>query len=110
MAYDSGGDGKPDRSKLNARAKTCKARGDVLYREQEMHKFLWQTLAEIFYPERADFTVERTPGYDQYDGLYTSEPQLLRRNLGNKLSSMTRAEGTQWFKCAAFPEPLMKID
>lgn len=57
---------------------------------------LWQTLAEHFYPERADFTVNRSVGSELADGLVDSYPVLVRRDLGNSLSSMLR-DG-EWYE------------
>lgn len=57
---------------------------------------LYQTLAENFYPERADFTTIRNVGTELADQLVASDPVLMRRDLGNSLSSMLR-DG-DWFK------------
>ena len=56
---------------------------------------LWQTLADHFYPERADFTVTRNVGQEFADHLMDSFPLLMRRDLGNSLSAMLR-DG-EWF-------------
>ena len=56
---------------------------------------LWQTLAENFYPERADFTLTHSIGEELSDGLADSYPILVRRELGNSFSSMLR-DGN-WF-------------
>lgn len=57
---------------------------------------LYQTLADHFYPERADFTVTRNVGNELSDLLVSSYPVLVRRDLGNSLSAMLR-DG-DWFK------------
>ena len=59
-------------------------------------KSLWQTLADNFYPERADFTITRNVGQEFSDQLVDSYPLLIRRDLGNSLSAMLR-DG-DWFK------------
>ena len=56
---------------------------------------LYQTLADNFYPERADFTVVRNIGNEFADGLMDSYPLLIRRDLANSLSAMLR-DG-RWF-------------
>ena len=56
---------------------------------------LYQTFAENFYPERADFTVTRNIGNEFADILVDSNPVLLRRDLGDSISSMLR-DG-DWF-------------
>ena len=57
---------------------------------------LYQTLAENFYPERADFTVTRNVGDELSDNLINSYPIPMRRDLCNSFSSMLR-DG-DWFK------------
>lgn len=59
---------------------------------------LWQELAEQFYPERADFTVERTEGDDLTSRLFDSTPVLFRRDLGNAFSAMLRPRSQAWFR------------
>lgn len=108
MPFDLSYPGAPSRQK--ERASTLKKRSEALFRKQDMHKLRWQTVAEIFYPERADFTVERTEGNEMYDGLYTSQPQLLRRQMADRVNTMTRPEGQQWFKREAVPDDLMEND
>ena len=58
---------------------------------------LWQEMAENFYPERADFTAHRTMGETFADNLTTSYPILMRRDLGNALSSLLRPKQKDWF-------------
>jgi hypothetical protein len=57
---------------------------------------LWQTIAENFYPERADFTVTRSLGDEFADNLMSSYPVLARRDLGNSLGSMLRPTSKEW--------------
>ena len=57
---------------------------------------LWQTLAEHFYPERADFTNVRNIGTELSDNLVDSYPILVRRDLGNSFAAMLR-QG-EWFE------------
>ena len=56
---------------------------------------LWQTIAENFYPERADFTLVRNLGDELSDQLVDSYPVLVRRDLGNGIQAMLR-DG-DWF-------------
>lgn len=60
---------------------------------------LWQTIADHFYPERADFTKNRAIGDELGDGLLDSYPIIARRDLGNSLQSMLR-DG-HWFDITA---------
>ena len=56
---------------------------------------LWQTMAENFYPERADFTRQRNLGEEFASNLLSSYPLLARRNLQGIVSSMLRRD--KWF-------------
>ena len=64
---------------------------------------LYQTLADNFYPERADFTFTRNIGTEFSDNLINSYPILVRRDLGNSLSAMLR-DG-EWFQVGINGEP-----
>lgn len=57
---------------------------------------LWQELAENFYPERNDFLRTHYVGEELTDSLASSEPLLIRRELGNSLEAMLR-DG-DWFE------------
>jgi hypothetical protein len=57
----------------------------------------WQDVALNHYPERADFTAERSIGEDVTSTLYSSEPILFRREFGNFLGSILRPKGRKWF-------------
>lgn len=57
----------------------------------------FQEVAENFYPERADFTVMRYLGEEFADNLTTSVPLLVRRDLGDLMSSMLRPTDIKWF-------------
>lgn len=58
---------------------------------------LHQEIALHFYPERADFTSVRNLGAEFAEGLVTSYPLIVRRDLGNTFSSMLRPSGKAWF-------------
>lgn len=58
---------------------------------------LHQEIAENFYPERADFTVNRSLGEDFASNLMTSFPVVCRRDLGNQIGSMLRPKARPWF-------------
>lgn len=64
---------------------------------------LWQSLADNFYPERADFLQTRNIGDEMTDHLLSTYPVMMRRDLGNALDSMLR-DG-DWFKIAINGEP-----
>lgn len=77
--------------------KKLMGQGDQLFGNRSTLMLLWQDIAENFYPERADFTVKREMGDDYAGNLTTSYPLLVRRELGDSISSMLRPRGQQWF-------------
>ena len=72
-----------------------KRQAEDLFTKQYPMLSLYQTLADHFYPERADFTVTRNIGNELADLLVDSYPVLVRRDLGNSFSAMLR-DG-DWF-------------
>jgi len=58
---------------------------------------LWQSIADNFYPERADFTEDHTDGEEFADHLFGSYPVLARRELGNLFGTMLRPRSLKWF-------------
>lgn len=62
---------------------------------------LWQTTADNFYPERADFTTVRNLGEEFASNLMTSYPILARRDLGNAIGAMLRPSSKKWFHVRA---------
>jgi hypothetical protein len=72
--------------------------GDELFSKRSNLLNLWQTIADNFYPERADFTVERILGHEFASNLMSSYPLLARRDLGNSFGAMLRPSSKPWFK------------
>jgi hypothetical protein len=73
------------------------AQGDQLFGNRSTLLLLWQEISENFYCERADFTVKREIGDDYAGNLTTSYPLMVRRELGDSISSMLRPRGQEWF-------------
>lgn len=69
--------------------------GESLWKARTGVENLWQEIGDHFYPERSTFTVSRHIGRDFADGLMTSVPTLIRRDLGNSMSAMLRRD--EWF-------------
>lgn len=78
--------------------------GDRLYKKRDPLLSLWQEIAEQFYVERSDFMSTHMLGDDLSDHLMDSYPALLRRELGNSISSMLRERDSQWFKCTTLDD------
>lgn len=83
---------------MNHDVKQLCERGDKLFTERSGLLSLWQTIAENFYPERADFTAHRHLGDEFADHLTTSYPVMVRRDLGNSFAAMLRPRSTPWFR------------
>lgn len=108
MAYDEGEDNYRKRGRLKERGLKWKKRGDQLFIKRDAYNSLFQAQAEIFYPERADFFGDRGEGDERYDGIFTSVPQRMRRDMANNLGAMLRPRGKEWFKAVARPDSLME--
>jgi len=80
-----------------------KSLASTLITDHQPMMALYQTLADHFYPERADFTVRRNVGIELSDLLVESYPVLVRRDLGDSLSAMMR-DG-DWFEVGVDGEP-----
>lgn len=94
-------------------AKTMDADGALklinsMFNSQKTVKSLWQSLADNFYPERADFVHERSLGQEMADGIMDSVPVLSRRDLGNSFHAMLR-DGN-WFELTTGPDAQIDRD
>jgi hypothetical protein len=81
-----------------ARAKELIGQGDRLFSKRSQFMSLCQTIAENFYPLRADFTTTRILGEEFASHLMTSKPLYVHRELSNAFSSMLRPRGKVWFR------------
>lgn len=80
------------------------AHGDNLFGKRGSLLSMWQSMADSFYVERADFTVTRSLGDDFADHLLSSYPLLVRRDLGNSLGTMSRPTNIEWFHMGLLDE------
>lgn len=82
----------------DSNAKELIKRGDRMFSRSSILT-LWQEIGDQFYPERAEFTVDRMGRQTGLaDHLFATDPVLMRRDLGNAFSSMLRPRGREWFK------------
>lgn len=72
-------------------------RGQQLFKERKAITTLWQELAENFYPQRADFTINRYIGEEFAEHLYSSYPILVHRDLSTSFAAMLRPRAKEWF-------------
>lgn len=83
---------------------------DRLFARQMLFLPLWQAAAEVFYPERADFTTRITDGAERFEHMYHSAPYRMRRDLANTWGSLLRPYGTDWARLVAEPDMMMSSD
>ena len=72
-------------------------RGAFLYGQRKAILTLWQEIAENFYPQRADFIINRYIGEEFAEHLYSSYPILVQRDLSNSFAAMLRPRAKEWF-------------
>lgn len=73
------------------------AHGRRLFERRSGVLSLWQTIAENFYPERADFTRSQVEGDEFGTDLSSSYPVMARRDLGDQIGSILRPTSKNWF-------------
>ncbi len=71
--------------------------GDELFSKKAPLNSLHQDIADNFYVERANFTLQRSIGTDFGSQLMTSYPILCRRKLGDSFGTMLRPTAKPWF-------------
>lgn len=86
------------------KAKELIERGSQLFQDRKAIVSLWQELAENFYPQRADFTINRYIGEEFAEHLYSSYPVLVHRDLSNSFAAMLRPRAKQWFRVSVDDE------
>lgn len=91
---------------MKMRVKEICEQGDRLFSARTSLVSLWQELAEQFYPERADFTSQRSLGTEYAAHLMTGMPVMVRRELADQIAAMIRPRGKTWFGLAPQDERL----
>lgn len=94
---------------MDQRAKDLIAVGDDLFSKKQTLNSLHQEIADNFYSERADFTVQRSIGMDYAAILTTSYPLLCRRDLSNIFSTMLRPADKDWFDVSVMREDKLDL-
>ncbi len=87
-------------------AKELVKRSDKLFAAKDGLNSLHQTIAEHFYPARANFTTELSLNDEFASHLFDSSPPLAHRDLSNAFSAMLRPRGQQWFKASVSDDAL----
>lgn len=83
---------------MDFRAEELVRQGDKLFTDRLSLMSLWQEIGDNFYPERAEFTNTHSLGDEFASNLMTTYPLMVRRDLGNSLSSMLRPTKAEWFR------------
>lgn len=110
MAYDAGEQYRADIDALQARARKALEAAEKAFKDKLLFDDLFQKQAEIFYPARADFTRTYAAGDERYDGIVSTEPMLMRRDLAQNLGAMLRPRGRPWFRVVAKGREAKKDD
>lgn len=76
--------------KVESRHKTLLEEGERLFQKRQSLDQFWQEVAYQFYPEMAEFTVNRYLGDEYADHLTTSFPLIARRALGDAFAALLR--------------------
>lgn len=80
------------------------------FAHQTIMRAYWQQIAELSYPERANFFGDFPVGIDYYEGSFTSEMSVMRRDMAKQLSAMLRNPNTDWFQLVTRPDDIMEQD
>lgn len=91
---------------LSATDRTIVENGNRLFSQRLPVLVHWQELAENFYFERADFTMQRSIGEDYAADTFTSRPALYRREMGDLYQSMLRPD--EFFEIKSLDDDLNK--
>lgn len=103
MAYTATVDAPNDErpvsiSGLKARVDASKKQHERAFGRQKVYLNLWQCQAELFYPERADFVSNYSDAQERYEGVHSSVPSMMRRDMARNLGAMVRPRGKDWFR------------
>ena len=89
---------------------------DLLARQQRQKtrrsnwESLWQDLAELYLPWRADFTTQPTDGEPRTERIFDSTPMLARRGLSSALDGLLKSKTQRWFGLAPMEKGLEDDD
>ena len=82
---------------LTERANRISSQASAAFTAKAPLDSFWQEVAELHFPEHADFTVSKSS--DKFASLmYDSTPSLFRRDFGNYIGAVLRPKGRVWFK------------
>lgn len=87
-------------------------RGDAQFAKSANFYHLCQATAEVFYPERANFTAHSGGGQgaELYRDIFAGEPILLRQRLGSGIGALMRRADQRWFNGKVLPRDVGDLD
>src|SRR5687768_6477280 len=91
---------------MRTRVRDIVEQGNKLFSARQPLLSLWQSIAEQFYPERADFTSKFSLGEEFASHLMTGRPVMARRDLANSFSAMLRPKNKPWFMAQTMSEEI----
>lgn len=85
----------------DSRAEEWLKRASKVEADQVMIHTLYDTLSEIFYPERQDFLSQQSLGLERTQHIFNGWPSKMRYDLSNQFGAMMRQRGREWFRRTA---------
>ena len=82
----------------------------ALERERGTFENLWQDLAQIHLPRRADFTIEQTPGARRTENQFDGTPMQAARALAASIDGLLKPKTSPWFKIETDDDDLNQLD
>lgn len=93
---------------MKVRCQDLVQQGDRLFSQRAPLHSLWQSTADQFYPERANFTRQFSQGEEFAQHLMTGFPVMCRRDLANQFHAMLRPRQKPWFHARTQSERVNK--
>lgn len=86
------------------------ARWKRLRKKRQKWEPLWQELAEVLHPVRADITESYGEGQSRQDVIFDGTPMQNRRSLSTTIGWLMRGKSTDWFSGSPAEKVLKDID
>ena len=91
---------------MDTRVRELVEQGNRLFSKRQPLLSLWQSIAEQFCPERADFTSTLSMGSEFAAHLMTGRPLMAMRDLANSISAMLRPADKIWLHASTMNEDI----
>lgn len=87
-----------------------KAKAEAIRRARAPYMDYYQDLAEIFLPDRANFTRQKQEGERIYEDIYDGTPRINARDLASALDGLLKPKTSYWFNVTTGDEDLDESD